>query len=195
MIEMNAHLEEQSWSDRARKLLDDGDISSALELYSRVFDPDSLDEEEARSMLIEARSHLTRKRLPEALESFEEALVMGTEVQRRQALDGITGIAELLAKLKPLTRQLHEDLKAIFRGKDFVSKGLATISENENLVLISEEAVSKLPNQYARSLKVNAAPPHLSDVPLPFESARSIPYTDEKDIRFIIEVARILASQ
>ncbi len=99
MIETNSNAEEFSLVAKGRKFLAQGDIPSAVKCYEKAFDPEAVDETEARSMLIEARSHLSRKHLLEALESFEEALLTGTDVQRRQALDGILTIAEMRSRL------------------------------------------------------------------------------------------------
>jgi tetratricopeptide (TPR) repeat protein len=189
MIETNTTTSEFSLVAKGRELLEKGDISSAVEYYGKAFDPDSLDESEARSMLIEARSHLSRKHLLEALESFEEALLMGTDVQRHQALDGILTIGQIRSGLGPITTSLASELKALLRDLPPSELGLALMEGDENVVLLSVEAVAKLPGHLTKGSKITKLPQHLTDYVLPFESNRCIPYTDEEDVRFILDVA------
>lgn len=179
---------------KGREFLQQGDVSAAVECYGQAFDPDSLDETEARSMLIEARSHLSRKHLLEALESFEEALLMGTDVQRRQALDGISTIGEIKSRLVTLTPKLKKGLKDVVGKKPLQSIGLALVSDEENVVLISSESVDKLAGRIALGKKMTRLPQHFTDYLIPIEADRCIPYTDEDDVRFIHQVAVELSS-
>jgi len=188
MIDMNADPSNLSLVAKGREFLERGDISAAIQCYGQAFDPDSADEAEARSMLIEARSHLSRKYLLDALECFEEALVMGTEVQRRQALDGITAIAEIRANLRTLTAQLKKGLKERLGKRSQTSSGLALISDDENMLLISREAADSLPIHFLKGGKIVRVPPHISEERLPFKTDKCIPYTDEEDIRYILAV-------
>lgn len=192
MIGTNAQTGELSLVEKARESLERGDLASAMAYYGRVFDPDTLDEEEARSMLIEARAHLARKDLVAALENFEEALVMGTQVQRRQALDGIETIGAMRSRLKNLTTELKKGLKRAFGRKKPESAGLALVGGEANMVLISNKALETLPNYLARSGKLRRLPPRLADYPLPFQTERCIFYADEEDIRLIFEIAESL---
>lgn len=185
---------ESSLLEKGRELLERGDVLSALECYEQVFDPDSLDEIEARTMLIEARSHLSRKYILEALESFEEALMMGTERQRRQALDGISAVGEIRARLDGLTQELRKGLKKCFGKKKPSSKGLELVSDEENIALVSPEALDRLSGKLVRAGKIQKLPPHLADYPLPFPAQHCIPYAGEEDVRYILEVAAFLAS-
>lgn len=189
MIETNTGTSEFSLVAKGRELLDKGDISSAVECYGKAFDPDSLDESEARSMLIEARSHLSRKHLLEALESFEEALLMGTDVQRRQALDAILTIGEIRAGLGPITAQLKSGLEELLGESPASDFGLALLGGDENVVLLSDEAAERLPGNLTKGSKISRLPQHLADYRLPFETTKCIPYTDEEDVRFILDVA------
>lgn len=193
MIEMNPNETEASLVEKGRAYLDRGETSAAMEHYRQVYDPDSLDETEARDMLIEAHANLSRKHLLEALENFEEALVMGTEVQRRQALDGIATVAEVRSRLSRLTPKLKKALKEIL-GKRMASSGMALVSESDNLVLISKESVEKLPGHLAKSTRMSRLPQHLHDYPLPFPAEKCLPYVDEEDVKFIVEVAEALTN-
>jgi tetratricopeptide (TPR) repeat protein len=172
---------------KARQLLDKGDIPAAVECYQKVHEPDAEDEGEARNMLIEARAHLSRKHVIEALEHFEEALVMGTTVQRRQALEGIAKIGEMKAKLGPLTKKLKKGLEE--SGVSLKEVGLALMSAQENAVLITAEAAEKLPTSLTKGGKISRLPQHLTEHPLPLATNRCICYADEEDVRYIIDVA------
>lgn len=194
MIGTNAESGEFSLA-KGREFLQRGDVSTAVQYYGRVHDPDSEDEAEARNMLIEARAHLSKKHLTAALESFEEALVMGTEVQRRQALDGITAIGEMRSNLGPLTAKLKKGFKSIFGKKGSVSAGLAFVSDEDNLVLVSAEAFEALPVKLAGSKRITKLPSRPLDVQLPFAPSRCIPYTDEEDAQYILDVAEALAER
>lgn len=178
--------------NRGRELLERGDVSSAVAYYGKVYDPESTDEFEARNMLIEGRSNLARKFLPEALDCFEEALLMGSEIQRRQALDGISSIGSIRAQLSSLTHELKTGLKRILGKQSELSVGLAFISADENLVLISEEAFESLPAQLKKGARIVALPTRLSDEALPVDSQRCVAYTSEEDVNFILELARNL---
>ncbi len=178
--------------NRGRELLERGDVSSAVAYYGKVYDPDSTDEPEARNMLIEGRSNLARKYLPEALDCFEEALLMGSEIQRRQALDGISSIGAIRAQQSVLTERLKSGLKGVLELKPESSFGLSLISEDENLVLISEQAFSSLPPQFMRGARIVAIPQRLANAALPIDARRCIPYTTEEDIDFIIDMAEAL---
>lgn len=191
MMETNPHVTEVSQVEQGRQYLDRGDISSALEIYGRVYDPDSLDEKEARNMLIEAHANLSRKHVIDALENFEEALVMGTDVQRRQALDGIATVAEVRSRLSRLTPKLRKALKEIL-GKRMTPVGLALLSEEDNVVLVSKEAFDKLPGHLAKSGKMSRLPQHLLDQSLPFVTQKCVAYADEEDVRFVVELAETL---
>ena len=194
MIGTDLNMGELSLVEKAREFLAFGDVPGAVACYSKVFDPDSLDEEEARSMLIEARSHLSRKYLVEALDCFEEALIMGTDVQRRQALDGIAEIGQIRAGMKSLEETLKKGLRKCFGRKMKAPAGPALISDSENLVLITAEMLESLPKHLARSSKFQSVPPHLADAVLPIPADKCIPYTTEADVRFILEIAEHLAS-
>lgn len=191
MMETNPHVTEASLVEQGRQFLDSGDITRAMECYGKVHDPDSLDEVEARNMLIEAHANLTRKHLLDALENFEEALVMGTEVQRRQALDGLATVAEVRSKLSRLTPKLKKALKDIL-GKRLASSGLAMLGEDDNLVLVSKEALDKLPGHLAKSGRMSRIPQRLRDQALPFATEKCVAYTDEEDLKFVVEVAEVL---
>ncbi|MDQ7783399.1 MAG: hypothetical protein RDU20_10995 [Desulfomonilaceae bacterium] len=180
---------------KGREFLQRGEVSAAVECYGQAYDPDSLDETEARSMLIEARSLLSRKHLLEALESFEEALLMGTDVQRRQALDGISTIGEIKSHLVSLTPKLKKSLKGVVGKKRLSSLGLALVSDEENVVLIQDEAIEKLAGRIALGKKMTRLPQHLVDHRLPIRADRCIPYTDDEDVQFIIQVALELSGQ
>jgi len=193
MIEINANATEASSVEKARAYLDRGDTSAALECYRQVYDPDSLDETEARDMLIEAHANLSRKHWLEALENFEEALLMGTEVQRRQALDGIAAVAEVRSKFTRLTAKLKKTLKEIL-GKRMPSSGMALASDIDNLVLISKEALERLPGHLAKSTRMSRLPQHLQDQSLPLSAEKCIPYVDDEDVRFVVEVAEALSN-
>jgi tetratricopeptide (TPR) repeat protein len=192
MIETNANVGNFSWIAKGREFLDNGDLPSALECYDQAFDPESMDESEARNMLIEARAHLLRKHILEALESFEEALQMGTDVQRRQALDGISTIGEIKSRLGSITAKLKKGLKGALSKRGPLTSWLALVSETDNVVLISREAAESLPAQLVKGGKIGRLPQHLSDHPLPIATDRCIPYTDEEDVRYILEIAAAL---
>jgi hypothetical protein len=193
MIETNADSTNVSLVVKGRQFLEQGDISSAVACYGKAYDPDTMDESEARSMLIEARSHLSRKHPLEALECFEEALVMGTEVQRRQALEGISAIGEMRTKLAHLTAELKKGMKQRFGKRSPAAAGMALVSDEENVVLVSEEAIERLPTALAKSTKISRLPQHLTDQVLPVPARRCVPYADEEDIRHILEMATSLA--
>ena len=195
MIETNATPGNFSWISKGREFLENGDLPSALECYDQAFDPEALDESEARSMLIEARAHLSRKHILEALESFEDALSMGTDVQRRQALEGISTVGQIKAGLAPLTAKLKKGLKGALGKRGPLASRLALVSESDNVVLISEEAAESLPAHLLKGGKIGRLPQHLTDYPLPFPTSKCIPYTDEEDVRYILEVAAALSGR
>lgn len=176
--------------NQGRELLERGDVSSAVAFYGKVYDPDSTDESEARNMLIEGRSNLARKYLPEALDCFEEALLMGSEIQRRQALDGISSIGAIRAQQAALTDKLRSGLKYVLGKQPENSIGLSFISEDENLVLISDEAFSFLPPQFIKGARIVAIPQRLANSALPIDARRCVPYTTQEDIDFVIDVAK-----
>lgn len=180
---------------KGREFLQRGDLNAAVEYYGRVYDPESVDEAEARSMLIEARSHLLKKHLMDALESFEEALLMGTDVQRRQALEGITKIGELKSQLGHLTAKLKKAFKSIFGKKGSVAFGLALVSDEENLVLVSGEAIRVLPARLAAGKRITSLPARFADMELPLSAKSCIPYTDDEDVQYVLLVAQTLAEQ
>ncbi len=193
-MNINTNLADESLVTKGREFLERGDISSAVECYEKAFDPDSADEAEARSMLIEGRSHLSRKHLIEALECFEEALLMGTEVQRRQALEAIITIGEIRARVTALIPAVKKGLKSCF-GKRGLAGGIALISDFENLVVISEEAYNVLPNHLAKNSKITRLPQHIGADRLPFHATHCIPFADKDDLRFIFELASALSAQ
>lgn len=195
MMESDLQVHEFSSVEKGRELLTQGDISSAIEFYGKIFDPDAFDEEEARTMLIEARSHLTRKHLLEALESFEDALLMGTDIQRRQALEGISTIGEIRTGTKSITKTLKKEFSALFGKKGSLSKGISLISDEENVVLITLGAIEILPAPLAKSSKIQSLPPHLVGQALPLVTDKCVSYTDDMDMRFILEVVRNLAGK
>jgi tetratricopeptide (TPR) repeat protein len=192
MIETNRDTVKLSLVEQGREFLEQGDLTAAVECYGQAFDPESLDEQEARNMLIEARSHLSKKHLPEALESFEEALVMGTEIQRRQALDGVLTIGRIRARLPRLAAQLKRGLRERFGKKDITSFGLALISEHENLVLISAEAGGLLPGYLTKGGRIGRIPHRISEYRLPFATDKCIAFAEEDDIRYVLEIADTL---
>ncbi len=194
MIETNFKSEELALVAKGREFLEQGDISAAVKCYEKAFDPEAVDETEARDMLIEARSHLSRKHFLEALESFEEALLMGTDVQRRQALDGILGIAEVRSRVGALTGQLAAMLDEIAAESPIVKEKFVLVPEYENVVLLARDVLEKVPGHLARATRISRLPQHLSDQALPIETNRCVPYADEEDLRFIVELARAVAS-
>jgi len=189
---MQTNTDDLSYIAKARELLDKGDLSSAVEYYGKAFDPESLDEPEARNMLIEARSNLSRKFLFEALDSFEEALIVGDQIQRRQAMEGVIEIAEIRLRLTLLNQLLRSGLKALVGRKNKQIPGLGFVSENENLVLISNEAISKLPERLLRGFRIARIPERLRSATLPIEAQKCIPYSNEKDVDYILEVAKAI---
>jgi len=193
MVKTNAQTAGISWVAKGRELLEQGEVTAALECYEKVFDPDALDETEARTMLIEARAHLSRKHIHEALDCFEEALAMGTDVQRRQALDGISTVGEIRSRLRSLTSSLKKGLKARL-GKRQVARGLALVSDDENVVLISREAIERLPSHLAKASRISRLPQHLADLQLPFETDKCIPFAEQEDLLYILEVASSLGA-
>jgi tetratricopeptide (TPR) repeat protein len=188
----NTITDELSFVARGREFLDQGDIASAVEYYSKAFDPESLDEPEARNFLIEARAYLSRKFLPEALESFEEAIIMGDRIQRRQAIEGITSIAEIRSRLDLLTQQLKAKLKETAGGKNKRIPGLSLISDQENILLISKEALAKLPERLTKGVRIAKLPVRLEGSQLPMEAEKCIPYSNEEDISYVVEVAKAI---
>jgi tetratricopeptide (TPR) repeat protein len=188
MIGTNVQAGDVSLVEKGRALLERGDVSAAVECYGKAFDPESVDELEARNMLIEARSHLGRKHLLEALESFEEALLMGTEVQRRQALEGISQIGEIRARLKRLTAEIKTGLKKYLGETRPESKGLLLLSNDQNFLVISDETLAKLPDRLAKGGKMKPVPAHLSDYALPFAASKCVPYTDDEDVAHILSI-------
>ena len=195
MIGTNVQPGESSLLEKGRDLLERGDILSALECYRQAFDPESVDELEARTMLIEARSHLSRKQILEALESFEEALMMGTERQRGQALEGISAVGEIRTRLHGLTHELKKGLRKCFGKRKTASKDLELISDEENIVIVSPEALNRLPVRLMRAGKIQKLPPHLTDYPLPFHAEQCIPYAGAEDVQYILGVAAFLAAE
>lgn len=177
---------------KGRELLERGDVASAVETYKKAFDPDALDEPEARNMLIEARANLSKKFLPEALDSFEEALIIGEEIQRRQAIEGIISIAEIRGRLNVLTQQLKDGIKQLTGKKNRPIPGLALISDVENLVLISNEAMAKLPDRLVRGVRITKVPQRLSGSSMPLEAEKCIPYSTQDDVAYILEVAEAI---
>jgi tetratricopeptide (TPR) repeat protein len=190
----NTNSDDFSYVVKGRELLERGDIASAVECYSKAFDPEALDEPEARNMLIEARANLSRKFLPESLDSFEEALVIGDTIQRRQAIEGITAIAEIWGNLSFLTQQLKEGLKSVVGRKNRSIPGLARVSDDENLVLISNEALAKLPDRLLRGVKITRVPARLTGATLPIDAEKCIPYSTRDDIAYILEVAQAIVN-
>lgn len=164
-----------------------------MESYSQVYDPEAVDEAEARSMLIEGRSHLARKQIVEALECFEEALQMGTDVQRRQALDGITEVGKIRSRLKDLAPEIRRGIAVHFGDKDPQSGGMSIISDDENVVLVTVEAIARLPVRLAKAGHFQRLPPHLVDSELPLKTDRCFAYIDEEDAQHIIEIAAHLS--
>lgn len=189
MVETNADTLEFSLVARGRQLLEQGDVPSAVECYKKAHDPDALDETEARSMLIEAHAHLARKHLLEALDAFEEALLMGTDVQRRQALDGLAGIGKMRSQLPGLTASLKKGLKEFIGRRGPASVSMALISDDENVLLVSQEVVESLPTNLTKRKKITRIPQHLVEVKLPIDTSHCIPYADKDDIDYILEVA------
>jgi tetratricopeptide (TPR) repeat protein len=192
MMETNSQPAQPSPVERGRDFLERGDVASAVECYSQVYDPDALDESEAREMLIEARAHLSRKRILDALECFEEALLMGTDIQRRQALDGLSTAGEILPNLQSCTSKLKKGLKEVLGRSKPESIGLAVLPEEENIVAISDEATAKLPPGLRGGNRICRLSDRLKGYSVPFGADRCIPYADEKDVEYIIEVAKAL---
>jgi len=192
-METNTQPAQSSLVERGRDFLERGDISSAVESYSQAYDPDALDESEAREMLIEARAHLSRKRILDALECFEEALLMGTDIQRRQALDGISNVGEILPILPSCTSKLKKGLKEVLGKSKPESVGLAVLPDEENVVVIADQAIENLPLGLRGGNRICRLTDRLRGHPVPFGADRCIPYADENDVTYIIEVAKALA--
>lgn len=195
MIDSNAQQADYSSLDKGRKSLDQGDLAGALKHYEKAFDPDALDEQEAREMLIDARAYMSRKHIIDALESFEEALTLGTDVQRRQALQGITEIAEVRGRFKGLTKELKSRLKKTMGSKKPEKYGLSILDTEENIVLISEQAREALPKALANGARIRRLTERILDNDLPLETNICIPYTTEEDVDYIIRVAAALLEQ
>ena len=195
MMNINANFADESLVIKGRQFLERGDISSAVECYGKAFDPDSADEEEARSMLIEGRSHLSRKHILEALECFEEALLMGTEIQRRQALEEIMTIGEIRARVVGLIPELKKALTDRPGKRPSAFSGLALLSDVENVVVISRESFENLPTHLAKSGRITRIPQHITEDRLPFKADRCVPFTDKDDVRFIVELASTLSGE
>ncbi len=174
---------------RGRQFLEEGDVSSAVQCYEKVHDPDALDETEARSMLIEAHANLARKHLMEALESFEEALLMGTDVQRRQALDGISTIGQIRSQLPGLTAMLKKGLKEVLGRRGAEPPAISLVADDENVLLVSPEILETLPAVLAKRKKIRRVPQHLTEIKLPIDASYCIPYADKDDVDYILEVA------
>lgn len=194
MIETNRTILDISWTERGRQLLDSGNIVEAIECYRKAHDPESLDEREARNMLIEARAHMSRKHFLEALESFEEALVMGTEIQRNQAIEGIISVAEVRARLPRLTSELKKGFRERFGKRDMASYGLAQAPEEENIVFLTEEAFESLPESLKRGSRIGRLPDRLLDLSFPVKARRGIAYSDREDVKYILQIAEALKS-
>jgi tetratricopeptide (TPR) repeat protein len=192
MIDSNAQKADYSYVDKGRKHLDRGDLESALKNYEKAFDPEALDEQEAREMLIEARAFMSRKHVIDALESFEDALVMGTDVQRKQALQGIVEVAEVRARLKTLTEALKKGLKKVMGAKKPAKVGLTLLESEENIVLISESARESLPKPLSNGGRIRRLTERILDNEMPLETSICIPYTTEADVDYIIRVATAL---
>ena len=108
-MQSNTNSDESSYVLKGRESLERGDIASAVEFYSKAFDPEALDEPEARNMLIEARANLSRKFIPEALDSFEEALIVGDKIEQRKMVNIIkTMESELGRELRYSTFETKE---------------------------------------------------------------------------------------
>jgi len=192
MIEITSASTEMSWNERGRQLLEAGNIAEAIECYRQSSDPDALDEREARNMLIEARANLSRKYLSEALECFEEALIMGTQLQRIQALEGIVAVAEARMRLPRLTAALKKGLRERFGKRDSAIYGLALGPEGDNIVLLSEEAIEPLPEQLKRGSRIGKIPARLSETASPIGAQRGVAYADMEDVQYILDIARTL---
>lgn len=192
MIEITSASEEMSWNERGRLLLEAGNVEEAIECYKQSSDPDSLDEREARNMLIEARAHLSRKYLTEALECFEEALIMGTEIQRTQALEGIKTVAEARKRLPRLNSILKKGLREYFGKRDSALYGLALAPEGDNIIFLTEEAIESLPEHLKRGSRIGKLPPRFSETTAPLRAERGIAYADIEDVQYVLEIARTL---
>ncbi len=192
MIEITSANTEMSWNERCRKLLDDGNIAEAIECYKKWIDPDALDEREARNMLIEARAHLSRKYFSDALDCFEEALIMGTEIQRSQALEGIATVAEARMRLPKLTSALKKGLRERFGKRDSAFYGLALGPEGDNVVLLTEQAIEILPEHFKRGSRIGKLPPRLLEAASPIQAQRGTAYADMDDVRYILDIASTL---
>lgn len=192
MIETLRDTMEMSFLEKARELLDQGRIDDALEHYQQAFDPDSLDERESRNMLIEARAQLSRKYLKDALENFEEALVMGTEIQRQQAMEGILAVARIRSKLSALSHLLKRGFKERLGKRDPASLGLLPLPDEENVILISQEALESLPNHLITGHRIGRIPARISDKNLPFTADKCVAYADESDVHYILEITMAL---
>lgn len=195
MIGNHVPTEDMSFAEKGREILERGDIPAAMEYYRKSFDPDALDEVEARTMLIEARALLSRKHLLEALEAFEEALLMGTEVQRRQALEGIAAVGRLRAGIRGLSAKLKKNLNQALGKASLGNLGLAFMGESENLALITREAVSFLPDNLARAGRVQSIPTHLKGEDLPLDTDVCVLYSEPPDLQIIKDIAVFLAKR
>lgn len=188
----NSETSQLSLVSRGRELLERGDVSSAVAFYGKVYDPESTDEAEARNMLIEGRSNLARKFLPEALDCFEEALLMGSEIQRRQALDGISSIGGIRAHQGVLTESLKAGLKRLLGEDQVGSIGISLLSDEENIVLISDEAFANMPVGLAKGSRITRIPPRLTATVLSMGAQRCVAYTTQEDIEFILDLVKSL---
>jgi hypothetical protein len=119
--------------------------------------------------------------------------MMGTDRQRGQALEGISIIGEIRVRVRTINAELKGFLKKTFGKKSPATRGLALVSDAENVLLISREAVERLPSPLSKGGKIQSLPPHLRDYPLPLKTDRCIPFADEKDLRFLVEVIEHVA--
>ena len=70
---------------------------------------------------------------------------------------------------------LKKGLKVIFDQQKPSALGMALVSDEENVVLISEEAIQSLPAPLAKGGRISRLPPHLVDHPLPLKTDKCIP--------------------
>ena len=63
--------------------------------------------------------------------------------------------------------------------------GLGFYAPEENMVIVSNEAVNMLPGQLLRGNRIRTIPRRLKDAPLPIRTSRCIPFTAETDVLYM----------
>ena len=93
-----------------------------------------------------------------------------------------------------MVEEIKAGLKAHLGTQSPESRGIALISDEENVVLVADEVMPRLPAVLAKSTRMSRVPQHLQDQTLPFPTRQCIPYTDSDDVRFILEVIAALSA-